>query len=154
VFSKAKPGTLQMASIRTLRREVAAARRLSFRLRIYLRLLPFLLVLFANAPVSSKEAVIFEQIGQLARVTAYLHVHIELSITSVEQQLSKYRQLLITKLGTEESIRAFMLSQYDPDPKPPVSPGPNNPKVNQSNSAAYVVRANTMLWKKIAALHL
>ena len=50
-----------------------------------------------------------------------------------------------------------MLSQYDPDPKPPVSPGStgsNDPKVNQSNSAAYVIRANTMLWKKIAALHL
>jgi hypothetical protein len=59
----------------------------------------------------SKEAVIFEQIGQLARVTAYLHVHIELSITSVEQQLYKYCQLLVTKLGTEENIANFMLGQ-------------------------------------------
>ncbi len=59
--------------------------------------------------MSSKEAVIFEQIGQLAGVTAYLHVHIELSITSVEQQLDKYQQLLVTKLGTEESIATFML---------------------------------------------
>ncbi len=140
-----------MAGIQTLRQEAAAARRLSFQLWTYLKLLLFLLVLFANAPVFSKEAVIFEQIGQLARVTAYLHVHIELSITSVEQQLSKYRQLLVTKLGTEESIRAFMLSQYDPYPKPPTSP---DPKVNQSNSAAYVVRANTMLGKWKAALHL
>jgi hypothetical protein len=90
----------------------------------------------------------FEQFGQLAGVTAYLHVHLELSITSVEQQLSKYRQLLVTKLGTEESIRTFMLSQCDPNPKSP------DPKVNQSNSAAHVVRANTLLWKKIAALHL
>jgi hypothetical protein len=65
--------------------------------------------------VDSKEAVIFEQIGQLAGVTAYLHVHIELSITSVEQQLDKYRQLLVTKLGTEDSIRHFMLSQYEPE---------------------------------------
>jgi hypothetical protein len=116
-----------------------------------LKLLPLLLALFANAPVSSKEAVIFEQIGQLAGVTAYLHAHIELSITSVEQQLNKYRQLLVTKLGTEESIRTFMLSQYDPDPKPPPTP---DPKANQSNSAAHVVRANTMLWKRIASLHL
>jgi hypothetical protein len=89
---EAKPDTIQIAGIQTLRREVAAARLLSFRLWTYLRLLPFLLALFTNAPVSSKEAVIFEQIGQLAGVTAYLHVHIELSITSVEQQLSKYRQ--------------------------------------------------------------
>jgi hypothetical protein len=115
MFSEARPDTDQMTSIWILRREAAAARRLSFRLWVYLRLLPFLLVIFANAPVSSKEAVIFEQIGQLAGVTAYLHVHIELSITSVEQQLSKYRQLLVTKLGTEESIRTFMLGQYNPD---------------------------------------
>ena len=79
-----------MMGLQTLRREVAAARRLSARLRIYCRLIPILLALFANAPVDSKEAVIFEQIGQLAGVTAYLHVHIELSITSVEQQLDKY----------------------------------------------------------------
>ena len=106
-----------MTGLQTLRREVAAARRLSARLRIYCRLIPILLALFANAPVESKEAVIFEQIGQLAGVTAYLHVHIELSITSVEQQLDKYRQLLVTKLGTEDSIRHFMLSQYEPEAK-------------------------------------
>jgi hypothetical protein len=60
----------------------------------------------------------------------------------------------VTKLGTEESIRTFMLGQYDPDPKPPTTPGPNDLKVNHSNSAAWAVRANTMLWKRIAALHL
>ena len=69
-----------MTGLQTLRQEVAAARRLSARLQIYCRLIPILLALFANAPVDSKEAVIFEQIGQLARVTAYLHVHIKLSI--------------------------------------------------------------------------
>jgi hypothetical protein len=90
-------------------------------------------------------------LNRLASSPELLLTSIELSITSVEQQLSKYRQLLMTKLGTEESIRAFMLSQYDPDPKPPAS---SDPKVNQSNSAAYVIRANTMLWKQIAALHL
>ncbi len=93
-----------MAGVQTSCREMAAARRLSARFRIYYRLLPLLLALFINAPVASKEAVIFEQIGQLAGVTAYLHVHIELSITSVDQQLDKYRQLLVTKLGTEDSI--------------------------------------------------
>jgi len=42
----------------------------------------------------AKEAVIFVQIGQLAGITVYLHVHVELSISSVEAQLVKYRQLL------------------------------------------------------------
>jgi hypothetical protein len=88
--SGASPDASQMTSPRILRQEAAAARRLSLWIRAYIRLLPLLFLLFDNAPVSSKEAVIFEQIGQLAGVTAYLHVHIELSITSVEQQLSKY----------------------------------------------------------------
>jgi hypothetical protein len=55
-----------MTSPRILHQEAAAARRLSLRIRAYIRLLPLLFLLFDNAPVSSKEAVIFEQIGQLA----------------------------------------------------------------------------------------
>jgi hypothetical protein len=147
-----------MIGIQTLRREAAAARRLSARIRTYCKLIPFLLALFTNAPVASKEAVIFEQIGQLAGVTAYLHVHIELSITSLEQQLDKYRQLLMTKLGTEDSIQHFMLSQYEPEPKVTVffsDPRVNlNCTQNQNTDASNLVRANTMLWKKITALHL
>ncbi len=80
--------------------------RLPGRRSIYLRFLLVLSVTVIQAQwTESKEAVIFEQFGQLSGVTAYLHVHIELSISSVEQQLSKYRQLLVTKLGNEESIR-------------------------------------------------
>jgi hypothetical protein len=116
---------------------------------MYYRLFPLLLPLLINAPVDSKEAVIFEQIGQLAGVIAYLHVHIELSITSVEQQLDKYRQLLVTKLGTEDSIRHFMLSQYEPEAKATVffsDPRVNLNRTQKTNSdAANLVRANTML---------
>jgi hypothetical protein len=137
---------------------VAAARRFSARFRTYFKLIPFLLALFTNAPVASKEAVIFEQIGQLAGVTAYLHVHIELSITSVEQQLDKYIQLLVTKLGTKDSIRHFMLSQYEPEPKATVFFSDSrvnlNRTQNQNTDTSNLVRANTMLWKKITALHL
>ncbi len=147
-----------MTGLQTFRREAAAARRLSTRLRMYYRLFPLLLALFISAPVDSKEAVIFEQIGQLAGVTAYLHVHIELSITSVEQQLDKYRQLLLTKFGTEDSIRHYMLSQYEPEAKATVffsDPRVNLNRTQKTNSdAANLVRANTMLWKRIADLHL
>jgi len=132
--------------------------RLPGRRSLYLRLLLTLSVSAIQAPwAESKEAVIFEQIGQLAGVTAYLHVHIELSITSVEQQLSKYRQLLITKLGTDESIRTFMLGQFDPDVRSPPKSGSSMtkpPAGNFSNSAAMTIWANSMLWQKIAALHL
>ncbi len=58
--------------------------------------MPRLLLLFLLSlrlpDVGAKEAVILEQFGQLAGITAYLHVHVELSISSVEAQLGKYRQ--------------------------------------------------------------
>ena len=49
------------------------------------------IIIVGNQGLHAKEAVIFEQIGQLAGVTAYLHVHVELSISSVEAQLAKYQ---------------------------------------------------------------
>jgi hypothetical protein len=49
--------------------------------KIYPRLsITFIFILMVTAQqVLAKETVIFEQIGQLARVTAYLHVHVELT---------------------------------------------------------------------------
>ncbi|MFN9981425.1 MAG: hypothetical protein ACK53Y_15980, partial [bacterium] len=72
----------------------------------------------------------------------------------MEQQLSKYRQLLITKLGTEESIRNFMLGQFTPTPKPGVTTPVPEYLGNFTNSAAATIRANSMLWQRIASLHL
>ena len=64
--------------------------RLPSRRSIYLRLLLALSVSVIQAPwTESKEAVIFEQFGQLAGVTPYLHVHIELSISSDEQTVEQ-----------------------------------------------------------------
>ena len=60
--------------------------------------------------VGAKEAVIFEQFGQLAGITAYLHVHVELSISSVEAQLGKYRQLLKQNCDSELSVLNYMLT--------------------------------------------
>jgi len=65
--------------------------------------MPRLLLLFLLSVIlpdtGAKEAVIFEQFGQLAGVTAYLHVHVELSISSVEAQLGKYQQQGELRLG-------------------------------------------------------
>jgi hypothetical protein len=70
-----------------------------------------LFVLSLRLPdVGAKEAVIFEQFGQLAGITAYLHVHVELSISSVEAQLSKYRQLLNQNCDSELSVLNYMLT--------------------------------------------
>ncbi len=68
-------------------------------------------VLIISSPsVQAKEAVIFEQIGQHAGVTANLHVQVELSISSVEGQLDKYRQLLKKNCDTEMAVLNYMLA--------------------------------------------
>jgi hypothetical protein len=77
-------------------------------LRAYFRILLVFLMISTNAPVASKEAVIFEQIGQLDGGTAYLHVHVGLSISSVEAQLNKYTELLL------EHCRLSTLCQPSP----------------------------------------
>ncbi len=70
-----------------------------------------LFVLSLRLPdVGAKEAVIFEQFGQLAGITAYLHVHVELSISSVEAQLSKYRQLLNQNCDSKLVVLNYMLT--------------------------------------------
>ncbi len=60
--------------------------------------------------MQAKEAVIFEQIGQLAGVTATLHVHVELSISSVDAQLNKYHQLLQENCDSEMAVLNYMLA--------------------------------------------
>jgi hypothetical protein len=76
---------------------------------------PILLFLIFTLSISvpeslAKEAVIFEQIRQLAGITAYLHVHIELSISSVEAQLVKYHQLLKENCNLEIAVLNYMLT--------------------------------------------
>jgi hypothetical protein len=68
------------------------------------------MIIIGNQGLHAKEAVIFEQIGQLAGVTAYLRVHVELSISSVEAQLAKYHELLRTHCGSEKAVLNYMMA--------------------------------------------
>jgi hypothetical protein len=52
-------------------------------------------------------------------VTAYLHVHIELSISSVEAQLNKYRELLLEHCNSADAILRFMSTFPGEDPNLP-----------------------------------
>ncbi len=104
--------------------------------------------------VELKKTFIFKQIGKLAGVTAYLYVHIELSISSIEQQLSKYRQLLLTKLGKEVNIYQFLIGTDDP------AVYRERMGINSANSKTvdatvpWAIKVNTQLWKKVVKLHL
>ncbi len=101
----------------------------------------------------AKEAVIFEQFGQLAGVTAYLHVDVEISISSVEAQLGKYRQLLKENCNSEMAVLNYMLtytntsiSNFTLRKEMPDNPG--------GLSEKSMIRQNAKLWYKVAQLHL
>ncbi len=101
--------------------------------------------------MDSKEAVIFEQIGQLAGVTAYLHVHVELSISSVEAQLNKYLELLLEHCSSEDAI-VNVMSTFPLDTDP--NTAPRNFMIPNFSRPSATVRAHGKLWKKVADLHL
>jgi hypothetical protein len=76
--------------------------------RFSLLLLTIILLSLPDPQTEAKEAVIFEQIGQMAGVTAYLHVHVELSISSVEAQLNKYHTLLKQNFNDHKAAFSYM----------------------------------------------
>jgi hypothetical protein len=103
--------------------------------------------------VGAKEAVIFEQFGQLAGITAYLHVHVELSISSVEAQLSKYRQLLNQNCDSELAVLNYMLTYVNTSITNFTlkKDFPDRPEDFPEKS---MIRQNAKLWYKVAQLHL
>ena len=113
-----------------------------------------LFVLSLHLPdVGAKEAVIFEQFGQLAGITAYLHVHVELSISSIEAQLSKYRQLLNQNCDSELAVLNYMLTYVNTSITNFTlkKDFPNWPEDFPEKS---MIRQNAKLWYKVAQLHL
>jgi len=107
--------------------------------------------LIGTQETSAKEAVIFEQVGQLAGVTAYLQVHVELSISSVEAKMEKYHQLLRKHCVTEAAILNYMLAYVNASDYIRAEVYGNKPTDLPENS---LVRENARLWHKIAQLHL
>jgi hypothetical protein len=103
--------------------------------------------------VGAKEAVIFKQFGQLAGITAYLHVHMELSISSVEAQLSKYRQLLNQNCDSELAVLNYMLTYINTSITNFTlkKDFPDWPEDFLENS---MIRQNAKLWYNVAQLHL
>ncbi len=91
------------------------------------------------------EAVIFEQIGQLARVTSYLHVHMELSIFSVEAQLLKQN------CGTELVVLNYMMTYINASHYIWKEVYGDKPEDLPEGS---MVRQNAKFWYKVAWLHL
>ncbi len=93
---------------------------------------------------------IFEQIGHLAGVTAYLHVHVELSISSAEAQLDKYLQLLKENCDTELN---YMLA-YVNTTISNFTLRKEYPEKSDDFPEKSMVKQNAKLWYRVAQLHL
>ncbi len=94
---------------------------------------------------------IFEQIGQLAGVTAYLHVHVELSISSIEAQLAKYHELLRTHCALEKAVLNYMMAYVNSSHYIWKEVYGDKPEDLPETST---VKENTRLWFKVAKLHI
>jgi hypothetical protein len=118
-----------------------------------LHLLLLFIISLCISDVGAKEAVIFEQFGQLAGITAYLHVHVELSISSVEAQLLKYRQLLSQNCDSELAVLNYMLTYVNTSITNFTlkKDFPDRPEDFPEKS---MIRQNAKLWYKVAQLHL
>ncbi len=96
---------------------------------------------------------LFEQFGQLAGITAYLHVHVELSISSMEAQLDKYRQLLKQNCDSELAVLNYMLT-YVNTPISNFTLKKEYPDKPEDFPEKSMIRQNAKLWYKVAQLHL
>jgi len=83
-----------------------------------------------------KENVIFEQIGQLAGSTSYLHVHLAIDLSSIQQQYSTYRVLLNHKFSNHTTIMNFFTKE-----------------LNQTYSSS-TLSSVAYVWAEISKLHL
>ena len=110
-----------------------------------LLLLLFLLCIFHPQLTLGAEHVIFEQIGQLAGSTSYLHAHITISVSSIEEQFLTYEKLLRTDYTDYKKVYDLIrhnLANYTRDTE-----GPRN----FSDARLYMAAVG---WTQMARLHL
>ena len=66
----------------------------------------FIYLIFLGPPMyyCATENVIFEQIGLMAGSVSYLHVHIPVSVTSIEEQLRHYNDTLEERFSNTDNV--------------------------------------------------
>jgi hypothetical protein len=107
-------------------------------------LLAFLLIFLHPQLTLGAEHVIFEQIGQLAGSTSYLHAHITVSVSSIDEQLLAYEKLLRTDYTDYKKVYDLIrhnLAGYV---------NAENPR-NFSDSKLYTAAIS---WTQMARLHI
>ncbi len=109
----------------------------------------FILLAFSHPQlIIANEHVIFEQIGLLAGSTSYLHAHITVSVSSIEEQLDSYESLLRTDFSDYQKVHNLIQLNLGN-----VSAHINTQDDvrNFSSSKMYMAAVS---WTKMAKLHL
>ena len=101
-----------------------------------------ILNLLTHYPATGKENVIFEQIGQLAGSTSYLHVHVTISLSSIKEQINAFRGTLEKHFKDEETIQQY------------VTEANNKSNITNAQILSNVLPYVATQWVQIAKLHL
>jgi hypothetical protein len=115
----------------------------------FLHIILFILLAFSHPQLTTtNEHVIFEQIGLLAGSTAYLHAHITVSVSSIEEQLDSYESLLRTDFSDYQKVHNMIQLNLGN-----VSAHINTQDDVQNFSSSKMYMA-AVSWTKMAKLHL
>ena len=102
------------------------------------------------------ENVIFEQIGEMAGASSYLHAHVTVSVSSIEEQYFKYVDILDNKYSTTEKIMEIFEGQDTTQGNPAKGIKYNeeikNPQTGQNYSNPHLKNIARM-WMRIARYH-
>jgi hypothetical protein len=96
----------------------------------------------------SAENIIFEQIGSLAGSTSYLHVHVTISISSIEEQFESYKKLVKTEYGNLSKVHNMI--------KKLINPVMTNETANPRGAyfSDQYIYGTAIVWTNMAKLHM
>ena len=110
--------------------------------------IPVVFVILQVHLAAGGEHVIFEQIGQLAGSTSYLHAHITVSVTSIEEQFQSYESLLQNEYSDFKTVNELIRHNLGN------TSHLNIPDENRGNFSSTKLYMAAVSWTKMAQLHL
>jgi anaerobic ribonucleoside-triphosphate reductase len=102
-----------------------------------------LVLLLLQHPIDGKESVIFEQLGTLIGATSYLHVHLDINLNAIQEQLMRYSDVLQHQF-TNVSTTVAYLTNYMTF---------NTENRTEEKMVKYQMQASALSFIEIASLH-
>jgi hypothetical protein len=102
-----------------------------------------IVLLLLQHPIDGKESVIFEQLGTLIGATSYLHVHLDINLNAIQEQLMRYSDVLQHQF-TNISTTVAYLTNYMTF---------NTENRTEEKMVKYQMQASALSFMEIASLH-